>query len=203
MLKKFIERAERAYGVGAYTYTKTSLRGGTKSSITITCPDHGDFTIAHDSFLYVGGCYKCRGLHYRGYPIGREVPAKKGRPVKPKPAIAPKSPLKTVQGRPTCVSSVYILKESGGTFLKIGYSSCTPKCRCDALSKRSEYKFSVAYEKTFYSTMLCRSIEAAIKYAFPMGFASPLHMQEGASETTDVKYFNDIVKIIEAVPNIC
>lgn len=59
------------YSIDAYRYDRAVYING-KTPMIVTCPDHGDFPITPDNFLYRAGCTKCRGVHPRGYPAQRD-----------------------------------------------------------------------------------------------------------------------------------
>ncbi len=59
-LEEFIERAERAHGVGSFDYSKVQQFKTTRDKVLIICPIHGDFLqIARDHMRGVG-CSSCR-----------------------------------------------------------------------------------------------------------------------------------------------
>ena len=159
---------------------------GTKTPVTIICPDHGAFEVTPDAFIYSGGCKRCRGIHPRGYPARRRggVEIKKKRIPGPKPEA----------------HTFYIHQVSGG-FLKIGITSGNVESRRIQIELASDFNHAVIFTRTFLNRPLCAAIERAIKKAFRMRVAPEGSMRDGITETVATVHLDAIKAIVSVFPN--
>lgn len=177
------ERIKEEYDNG-YDLSKTVFKGSTQP-INIVCPDHGVFTTTPNNLIYNRGCKQCRGVHTRGYP------KKLNKGIIPKKKPGPKLLIN--------YHHFYIHNVSGG-FLKFGITSGNVESRRLMIESVSDFQHTLIFYRIFYDRKICASIERAIKTSFNTGVAPPGTMRDGSTETIDLKYLIQLIKIVCSFP---
>jgi len=165
-----LERLKKEYGE-EYDFSKTDL-AVRAVPVTVTCPDHGDFEITLDNLIYNAGCYRCRGVHPRGYP---------------------KSKQRGISSR------WFYIHSTNSDFIKIGVTVDDPNLRLKRINNLSPYEHSLFYKKRFDDGKVCDQIEQLIKRIYPCGVAS---IPDGSTETIEEKYLQEIIQIVDNVPTV-
>lgn len=183
-MERFKQRVIEAYGGDFYDFSKVVFVGN-NTPVTVTCPDHGDFTITPDNLIYNAGCKSCRGVHKRGYPVPvRERSPNRGNKTGPKPA-----------------EYNFYIHYFGEDYLKIGITCGCVEARRIQIERASKFNHTLVYTRSFTSKRLCLTVEKAIKASFPMRVLPAGQIADGHTETTYVRFLADIIALVEAFPS--